>query len=209
MARGWVAGAYSYGVFFLIVAHPFLNIKSLDDTMNAQEITNLLTAALAVATVWLGAETRKMAVAAKASIELEARPYLSFRGFYVKIGTLQELSSQNTGALRIGLRLFNPGKVLVTYKVESMLVSINSTTTANPTFDTTGSVIHPAEETLFFYPVIGSLSPLKAPATLEILYRIAYWTVPADKKVLTAKVRLLLTSETDHEWIYLEGPHYA
>ncbi len=177
--------------------------------MNAQDITNWITAALAVATVWLGAETRKMAVTAKASIELESRPYLSFRGFFVKIGTLQDFSAQDKGALRIGLRLFNPGKVLVTYNVESMLVSINGSTIVNPTFDTTGGIIHPTEETFFFHPVIASSSPMKAPATIEIQYHIAYWTVPTDKKILTAKVRLLLTSETDHEWTYIEGPHYA
>jgi len=209
MTRDLVAGACSYAIFFLIAAHPFLDIQVGTHKMEAQEITNWLTAALAVATVWLGAETRRMAVAAKASIDLESQPYLSFRGFLIKIGTFQDFSNQNTGAFRLGLRLLNPGKVLVTYEVSSMLVSVNGTTAPNPRFDTMGGVIHPSDEMLFFYPIIATAIPLKTPATAEAEFRINYWAIPTEKKSLTAKVRVLLTSETDHEWTYLEGPHYA
>jgi len=177
--------------------------------MESQDITNWLTAGLAIATVWLGAETRRMAVAAKASIDLEGRPYLSFRGCFIKIGTLQDLSAQSTGAFRVGLRLFNPGKVLVTYKVESMQVSVNGTPMTNPHFETTGGVIHPSDEMIFFYPIIATETPLATPATAEVQYCISYWAIPAEMKTLTAKVQVLITSLTDHEWIFLEGPHYT
>jgi hypothetical protein len=209
MARDLILGGCSYAIFSLLTAHPFLNMDLRSIPMNAQDITNWLTAALAVATVWLGVETRRMAITAKASIELETRPYLSFRGFHIKIGTLQDISTQNRGGLRIGLRLFNPGKVLVTYKVESMIVSVNGAEAADPKFETMSGVIHPTEEILFFYPVIGTPSPLKAPATAEVKFRIAYWSIPAEKKTLTANVQVLLTSETDHEWTYIEGPDYT
>ncbi len=177
--------------------------------MEAQDITNLLTAGLAVATVWLGAETRKMAVAAKASIGLESRPYLAFRGIYVKIGTLQDFSAKNAGAFHVGLRLANPGKVLITYEVESMSVTLMGNPSAKPHFDTTSGVIHPAEEITFFYPVIATTAPITAPSEIVVDYAVSYWAVATERKSTRAKVRLLLTSATDHEWTYLDGPHYA
>jgi hypothetical protein len=177
--------------------------------MEAQDITNLLTVGLAVATVWLAAETRKMAVAARASIDLESRPYLAFRGFYVNIGALHDVSTQNAGAFRIGLRLANPGKVLVTYEVESMSVSLAGNPAPDPHFDTSSGVIHPGEETTFFYPVIATTTPVTAPSEAVVEYAIRYWAVPTERKSMRARVRLLLTSATTHEWIYLEGPHYA
>ena len=176
--------------------------------MNAQDITNLLTAGLAIATVWLGLETRRMAVAAKASIDLESRPYLSFRGFLIKTGIFQDFSPQSKGAFRIGLRLFNPGKVLISYSVKNMDVSVNDIVATNPHFETTGGVIHPTEELIFFYPIITSLTPIKAPAVAEVKFSINYWATPNEIKNLNSSVRVLITSDNDHEWTYTDGPNY-
>lgn len=207
--QSWILGACSYVIFGLMAVHPFIDFHSSLTNMEAQDITNWLTAGLAVATVWLGAETRKMAVAAKASIELESRPYLAFRGLYVNIGTLQDVSTQKAGAFRIGLRLANPGKVLITYKVDSMLVSLAGNPAANPHFDTTSGVIHPADETTFFYPVIATTTSITAPSEAVVEYAVSYWAIETERKSMRAKVRLLITSATTHEWIYLDGPHYA
>lgn len=177
--------------------------------MEPQDITNWLTAGLAVATVWLGAETRKMAVAAKASIDLESRPYLAFRGFDVNIGALHDVSAKNAGAFRVGLRLANPGKVLITYEVESMLVSLPGIPSAIPHFDTFSGVIHPADETTFFYPVIATTTPITAPSEAVVDFVVCYWAVATERKSMRAKVKLLLTSATAHEWTYLDGPRYT
>jgi hypothetical protein len=177
--------------------------------MEAQTITNLLTAGLGVATVWLAIETRRMAVAAKSSIDLESHPYLSLRGLFIKPGTIRDLTTSEAGALRIGLRLFNPGKTLVTYNVDSISVSLNGMSSDTPRFETTGGVIHPSEETIFFYPVIRSAVPIQAPSEGEIAFSITYWSVITEKKKLKGKIKYLITSATDHEWVYLEGPNYT
>jgi hypothetical protein len=119
--------------------------------MGAQTITNWLTLILAISTVWLAVETRRMSVAAMRSIELETRPYLSFRGLYLSFAKITELTSPtDMPALRLGLRLFNPGKVLVDYQMEEFKVSFANSNPTNPTFETTGGAIHPSTETIFF-----------------------------------------------------------
>jgi hypothetical protein len=178
--------------------------------MNAQEITNFLTAAVAIATVWLGFETRKMAAIAKESIALESCAYLSFRGFYIKIGDIINSDTSLTGALRLGLRLCNPGKVLVRYHVELFNISQFNSKLESPTFDTSDGVIHPSEETLFFYPVIvASQNNITPPTAFEVDYQISYWTIPSDKKTLRAKINLNLIGGVDHEWVYIDGPNYS
>ena len=177
--------------------------------MDAQTLLNLLTAALAVATVWLAISTQRMAAAAKASVDLAAHPYLSIRGTYVSLGALRDLSAVHSGATRLGIRLFNPGKVRVTYQIDQIIASIGGHTVDTPKFETTSGVVHPDEETTYFFPVIPSPKPIQSPAEGEIAVTISFWSIPTEKQSLKAKLRVFVTSPTNHEWLFLEGPVYG
>jgi hypothetical protein len=164
---------------------------------------------MAAATVWLAVETRRMAVATKASIDLLGRPYLAFRGVYLNIGSLLNSPVGHAGAIRLGVRLYNPGKVLVYYHVPQMTASFGGHVAADLTFDSRGGVIHPEEEITYFYPLISSPLPLVAPAEGQVEFQVSFWSVPTERKTLRAKLRVTLTSATTHEWKFLEGPSYA
>jgi hypothetical protein len=121
--------------------------------MEAQTITNILTFAMSAATVWLAIETRRMAIASKASIDLEAQAYLAFRGVDLKLASLSNLTgSEPSLGLRTALRLANPGKVLVKYHINSINCTHSLPKSDMSQFTTTGGVIFPGEETLFVLP---------------------------------------------------------
>lgn len=176
--------------------------------MTVQEIANLLTAGLGAATVWLAIETRRMATASKAAIDLAVQPYLSLRGTTLSLGKLQDLSALNQGATRIGVRLYNPGKVLIKYDVVEMTASIAGLTESNPIFYNTKGVLHPDEEIAHLYPLIKSSKQILAPTEGEVWIRVQFWSVEARKKSVTAKYQLNVTSQNNHEWLLLEGPTY-
>lgn len=180
--------------------------------MNAANIANWLTLALAISTVWLAIETRRMSTAAKSSIELETRPYLAFRGLYLSFAKLASPAPPTeTPALRVGLKLFNPGKVLVTYQVESITVSFPGSTLDSPTFETTGGVIHPGEETLFFYPWLPFTGQPNILGGGEIAFTIAFRSTVNQQSRVKAKLTFTIKSADakDYEWIFSEGPVYS
>jgi hypothetical protein len=202
-------GLCSYIIFSSIAAYPFVDFSQLGLLMNAQEWGNLIAAGVALATLWLGFETMRMSKAARASIDLATKPYLSLRGFFINIGMLHQTSIPNQHAFRIGLRLFSPSKVQIHYEVQSMLVTLNGLAATNPHFDTTKFVLHPDEEMLFFYPLIISGVPITTPAIADVEFRLNFWAVPEEMKSLDGKIRVDITSNATHEWHYLEGPNYS
>src|SRR6266446_6572650 len=116
--------------------------------MDAQIVTNWLTAALGAATVWMAFETRRMASAAKESIELESRAYFAFRGIDLKLAQVLDPSTKNpVPGVRVALRLGNPGKVLVRYHVNSIACSLTFPSGDMTKLATKGGVVFPGEET--------------------------------------------------------------
>src|SRR5262245_21320566 len=105
--------------------------------MDTQTTLNVLTAILAVATVWLAVATQLMARSTRRAVELEATPYLSFAEPRVVIGkmpaTVPEVDRRSS--VRLGIAFRNPGKVRVQYEVRSLRMTLNSTTLENPTFN--------------------------------------------------------------------------
>jgi hypothetical protein len=180
--------------------------------MDAQTVTNLLTAGLGIGTVWLAVETRRMASAARNALELESQPFLSFRGLRLARSNLRSLSdSSDAAGLRVALRLFNPGKVRVYYAVEEFRVAFSDGPSAQATFNTRGDVVHPTEENLFYYPWVATPGDLHLLNAGTVHFRISYWSSPKVKSSLAARLSFTITatSPLDWEWIYEEGPTYG
>ena len=180
--------------------------------MDTQTVANWLTFGFGIATVWMAVETRRMSVAAMRSIELETRPYLAFRGLYLSFAKLANLaSSTETPALRLGLRLFNPGKVLVSYQVQSLAVSFAGNVPTTPTFETTGGVIHPNEETLFFYPWLPFAGQPNTLGAGEVAFTISFRSTENQQSRVKGKLTFTVKSPdgSDFEWVFIEGPVYG
>ena len=180
--------------------------------MDTQTVTNLLTGAMSVATVWLAVETRRMASAAQSAIDLEARPYFAFRGVDLKFAQLAIVDSDApVPGLRTALRLANPGKVLVHYHINTITCTHSFPAADMSRLSTKGGVIFPGEESLFVLPfaplqVDGNTAP-----SGEIKFEASFWSGDSQRQRLSAKVRFEVTSAQpiDWQWIYIEGPSYG
>lgn len=180
--------------------------------MDAQTVTNLLTAGLGIGTVWLAVETRRMAVAASKALELESQAFLSFRGLQIARANIQSLAAgPDAPGLRIALRLSNPGKVRVTYEVSEFAVTFSSSSAPEATFNTRGGVVHPTEENLFYYPWVASPGHLHLLNAGTVQFSVSYWSRPDVKQTLSARVSFTITrtDPLDWEWIYDNGPTYG
>jgi len=172
----------------------------------------LLTLALAIATVWLALETRRMARATRDLVELQGRPYLALAGLQLTLAPALSLLTEDQGTMaRLALQLSNPGQVLVTYEVDDIEVTFEGVKIQKPAFDNRGGVVHPKEEALFFYPAITTPSPLRPGVKGEVRFKMRFWSTPHREHYLDARLRYQVTSIDPGriEWLFLEGPRYA
>ena len=82
--------------------------------MNLQSIFAIIGICVAAAavgvTAWMAVETRRMARAAKKTVELEQMPILGFRDLKLEAG--KQAGQQATlASLRVGMEVFNAGRV--------------------------------------------------------------------------------------------------
>lgn len=172
---------------------------------------NLLTGGLAIATGWMAFETRRMATASRAQIELQGQPHLAFGGFDIATARIASIAEGGTSAgVRLGLVLRNPGSVLVSYEVIGLTSTLGGVDLSSPSFHTFSGVIHPAETTLFLLPFV-SASDGYFTGLADVDLEIAFWAVRKEKRVLRAKVRLEVLSldPFNWQWVYLSGPTYS
>ena len=116
----------------------------------------ILTFLLAAATVWLAVATWRMASVSKASFDLESRPYFAFKDFLFKFFLEKPINDNQPptkGAVRIGLKFKNPGRVLIHYQVKTIRITFSGATIDNPKFELMGGAIYPNDETMFWYGV--------------------------------------------------------
>lgn len=180
--------------------------------LDAQSVTNLLTLALAVATVWLAIATQQMARASKASIELQSTPYLAIEGLTFGLGHANDLQlATPSGIVRLGLLLLNPGHVLVNYEVEELTVTFSGTSLDKPSFLTKRGVVHPGAKAQYFYPTIKISDQLRPGQMGEVRFKLAFWTTQQQIKHVEGKTQFTLQSlQPAHvDWLYVEGPSYV
>ncbi len=171
----------------------------------------ILTLILAAATVWLAMATWRMASVTKASFDLEARPYFAFKDFFFKF--FLEKSADHTkpptkGAVRIGLKFRNPGRVLIHYQVKTIRITFSGATIDNPKFESTGGTIYPNDETIFWYGVIQNIDLSTMPKSGVVEYEVDYFAINQNQIYKsTRKIQYTINSINpfDMDWLYLEG----
>ena len=131
-----------------------------------------LTVAAIVATIvtaWMAVETRRMARVAADALALERAPVLGFRDLRVELGvTGAPVGASPPPAIpvRIGVELFNAGRVPVRYKLRSFNVTLSGRTTDSPSFISRGGRVLPGSSTIFWHSSIPLDPPLTTfPAT--------------------------------------------
>jgi hypothetical protein len=133
-------------------------------------------------TAWMAIETRRMASAARRSVELEHAAIVGVRDVRVEVLA----SGRNeTGAspraptgisgIRIGVELFNAGRVPAKYEMKSMSVSLAERTAASAQFLSRGGRILPGSSTVFWHPMMHLDPPVTTfPATGRVRVNFEY-----------------------------------
>lgn len=170
----------------------------------------ILTFLLAAATVWLAVATWRMASVSKASFDLESRPYFAFKGLLFKFHLekpTEESKPPTKGAVRIGLRFRNPGRVLIHYQVKSIRITFSGATVDNPKFETMGGPIYPSDETMFWYGAIPNIDISAMPKRGNVEYEVEYYAIERKKAFQSSrKIQYTINSidPYDMDWLYLE-----
>jgi len=174
------------------------------------EALAILTLLLAVATVWLAVATWRMASITKASFDLESRPYFAFKEFLFKFFLEKPFDTSQVptkGAVRIGLKFRNPGRVLIHYKVKTIRITFSGATVDNPKFELMGGAIYPNDETMFWYGAIPSIDLSSMPKTGIVEYEVDYYAI-GKKQIFKSARKIQYTinsiSPFDMDWLYLE-----
>jgi len=181
-------------------------------TFDAQDITNLLTLALAISTVWLAIATHNMAKATREAVAIQGQPFLAVDGIALALGQAADIASGGAaGISRLALVLSNPGQVLVSYEVETFEVTFNDSKVQKPEFFTRRGVIHPKAQAQFYYPSIQFAGQLRPGLSGEVEFTIGYWATLHEVHHVSGRMRYMLQSVEPGriEWLYLDGPQYA
>ena len=170
-----------------------------------------LTGLLALATFWLAWTTREMASATKQVAALESQPHLALKDVVIKRGVSTGPERQNP-FVNIELKLTNPGKVLVRYRMASLDAEVHAETVP-PTsaFANRGGVIHPGGETTFMFPSIQLPHDVPSPIQGKLELDIRYWAIVGEEQFMKATIDLHihLVPSFEYRWIYSSGPLYS
>lgn len=152
------------------------------DTLNV--IGTVVSCMAAGVTAWMAIETRRMANAAQETVNLDRAPLLGVKGLAAELHVEQDAPGKVVGA-RIGVELFNAGRVPVRYELSEMRVTFEGRTVDPCKFVSRSDTILPGSSTLFRYQAIKLDPPLERfPMNGRLSCRFWYGT-PANPRAYT------------------------
>jgi hypothetical protein len=133
-------------------------------------------------TAWMAVETRRMATAAAATLEIERSPLLGFRDLRVEVTPdipnqidASDPSQTNLTAIRVGVELFNAGRVPARYRMRSFRVTFAGRTTDSGTYISRSGRVLPGGSALFWHPIFPLDPPvMKFPTTGRARFEFEY-----------------------------------
>jgi hypothetical protein len=180
--------------------------------VTAQEVSNIVTLLVAIATGWLAWVTYRVAKVSKDALLLQSQPFLAFRGVSLKLGQIRDITAKTfPPALRIGLVLRNPGKVAVEYRVEKLAASLNGDDLPLTELLSKGGRIFPDQEESFFYPVSALKAPPHPGSDGLIEADLVFWATAKQRHTLKLKYKIIITSiqpNLNWEWVAIDEPKY-
>lgn len=164
-------------------------------------ITALTTIILAVITGYYAIVTHRILKYQKDITELELRPFLKMEtiivNFYVNRKNKEDIES-----IQLGVRLKNPSRVLLKYKINSIIASIEKATIDNPRFENDGGYVYPDQITDFTYEAINDFDKSKEVLCAEIKYELEYYSTEKKKykSIRHYKVNIFLGEKNNPKW---------
>ncbi|MFH1200346.1 MAG: hypothetical protein V1708_04725 [Candidatus Micrarchaeota archaeon] len=120
----------------------------------------------AAVTAWMAFETRRMAKAANKALELERMPILGLKDIKVEVSNKKAKNTDSEAEgeylltwVRVGLELFNAGRVPVRYKVNNLSVSFANRVPESENYLSRRGQVLPGGSTVFWHSGI----PLEPP----------------------------------------------
>jgi len=121
----------------------------------------------AAVTAWMAVETRRMAEAANKALELEKMPILGLKGIQVEVSSRNVESDDSKenkkyllDGVRVGLELFNAGRVTVRYKVNKLSVSFANRVPESENYLSRSGQVLPGGSTVFWHSGIPLDPPI-------------------------------------------------
>lgn len=121
----------------------------------------------AMVTAWMAFETRRMAKAANRALELETMPILGLKDIKVEVSSKVKGDDSEKGdyhllkGLRVGLELFNAGRVPVRYKVNKLSVSFANRVPGSENYLSRSGQVLPGGSTVFWHSGISLEPPIE------------------------------------------------
>jgi hypothetical protein len=142
----------------------------------------IVSAFAAAVSAWMAVETRRMSAVAARTLELERQPILGFRDLRVEVVSRPTGIASGSGepilaltSVRVGLELFNAGRVPILYEMDSITVAVGGQSKTNGRFVSRGGRVLPGSSVVFWH--LGTIldPPLTSfPAKGEVRFSFAY-----------------------------------
>jgi len=171
-------------------------------------------------TAWMAFETRRMAKAATRALELERMPILGLKDVKVEIST-KTMEDDDSGedkyaltGIRIGLELFNAGRVPVRYKMNSLSVSFANRVPESENYLSRSGQVLPGGSTVFWHSGIPLDPPIeKLPKKGRISLDCEYSDDSgSDPKALVETVEFTLSGAAPGSrtnWLHVDDSNQA
>jgi hypothetical protein len=121
----------------------------------------------AAVTAWMAFETRRMAKAANKALELERMPILGLKDIKVEVSNKStenrecEESEYVLTGIRVGLELFNAGRIPVRYQVKALSVSFANRVPESENYLSRRGQVLPGSSTVFWHSGIPLDPPVQ------------------------------------------------
>lgn len=139
----------------------------MESVSNWHTFAVIVSTVAAAVTAWMAFETRRMAKAANKALELERMPILGLKDIKVEISTEKKKDGDSedkenvlTG-VRVGLELFNAGRVPVRYTVNSLTVSFANRVPESESYLSRRGQVLPGGSTIFWHSGIPLDPPIE------------------------------------------------
>ncbi|MGA8707977.1 MAG: hypothetical protein WB646_13425 [Steroidobacteraceae bacterium] len=164
------------------------------------------TVAMCGATAWMAYQTRRMAQASQQALALDTIPHLAITGVCLRF---TKDGDQPTHA-QTGLKIQNPGKVLITFKVLELTGTLQDETLPPRPVDSSGGVIHPSLSTEYY--LATEVWPPSAQREIHgtISFLIEFWATPDQRHKCKGELKFNAAVATGATtWMWIGWPIYS
>jgi hypothetical protein len=184
-------------------------LRDIVATLHGDWIVAIATLGLGTITGWLAWETRRMASATMRLVQIDSEPQLRIKG--MAVARSPHGADPNLVILQIQMLLWNPGRVLVQYRVDAFPTSISGNTAHSKVkFKSMEGVLHPTGEEIFRALPILMPVPQTYPVTGKASFDLAFWSLGRPERRVVGSCEIdIHPPGHDCPWVWANGPQYT